>query len=85
MTFVLPPYIQVRAWDESFFEDWALTCVFLGFPAGAILGGYLIKADIVGLKNFMMANAIILGGLCVLFITRVISKLLLQSASCSRH
>ncbi|KAK3328690.1 major facilitator superfamily domain-containing protein [Cercophora scortea] len=69
---ITPPYIQVRAFDGPSFEDWALTCVFLGFPAGAILGGYLAKAETLSVPRIMLANAALLQLSCVLYLTRAI-------------
>ncbi|KAH6628910.1 major facilitator superfamily domain-containing protein [Chaetomium tenue] len=72
VVFIIPPYIQARAFDKPSFEDWALTCVFLGFPPGAILGGYLIKSGTFPVRRMMLANAVFLLWFCVLFATRVI-------------
>ncbi|KAH6855478.1 major facilitator superfamily domain-containing protein [Chaetomium sp. MPI-CAGE-AT-0009] len=72
IVFIIPPYIQVRAFDTPSFEDWALTCVFLGFPPGAILGGYLIKSGTFPVQRMMLANAVFLLCFCVFFLTRLI-------------
>ncbi|KAI0597495.1 major facilitator superfamily domain-containing protein [Biscogniauxia sp. FL1348] len=81
IVFVLPPYVQVRAFEGSAFEDWTLTCVFLGFPVGAILGGYVIKRDIFSVERVMLVNSAILECLCVLFAARFIKPELVQHAS----
>lgn len=70
-----PPYIQVRAFDEQLFEDWAMTCVLFGVPTGAIFGGYLVKAETFSVRRIMLANAMLLQISCVLFVTRAISQL----------
>ncbi|KAK4174902.1 major facilitator superfamily domain-containing protein [Triangularia setosa] len=80
IVFIIPPYIQVRTFEGSSFEDWALTCVFLGFPVGAIVGGYLIKNEILPVQRIMLANAIALGICCSLFAMRVIKPELSQHA-----
>ncbi|KAM5343254.1 hypothetical protein ACJ41O_014220 [Fusarium nematophilum] len=72
IVFVIPPYIQVRAFDGPSFEDWALTCVFLGFPVGAILGGYLVKKGSIPVQRIMLANAVLLQFFCLLFALRII-------------
>ncbi|KAJ3541800.1 hypothetical protein NM208_g2435 [Fusarium decemcellulare] len=72
IVFIIPPYIQVRAFKVESFEDWALTCVFLGFPAGAIFGGYLVKTGRIPVQRIMLANAVLLQCFCLLFLTRVI-------------
>jgi len=72
IAFVIPPYIQVRAFDEHLFEDWALTCVLFGVPTGAIFGGYLVKAETFSVRRIMLANAVLLQISCVLFVTRAI-------------
>jgi hypothetical protein len=46
--------------------------VFLGFPPGAILGGYLIKSGTFPVQRMMLANAVFLLCFCVFFVTRVI-------------
>ncbi|OTB09300.1 hypothetical protein M426DRAFT_77416 [Hypoxylon sp. CI-4A] len=74
IVFIIPPYIQVRAFDTPSFEDWALTCVFLGFSVGAILGGYLVKTGILPVHRIMIYNAVMLLGFCLLYLTRVISR-----------
>lgn len=70
---MIPPYIQVRAFDGTPFLDWALTCVFLGFPAGAIVGGSLVKAGTFPVRRMMLASALILLCFCILFAARAIS------------
>ncbi|KAK0660077.1 major facilitator superfamily domain-containing protein [Cercophora samala] len=80
IVFIIPPYIQVRAFDHPSFEDWALTCVFLGFPFGAIIGGYLIKNTILPVQHIMFANAMVLGACCSLFAMRIIKPELAQHA-----
>ncbi|KAK4674169.1 hypothetical protein QC763_118045 [Podospora pseudopauciseta] len=80
IVFIIPPYIQVRAFDGPSLEDWALTCVFLGFPIGAISGGYLIKNDILPVQRIMLANAMALGACCSLFAMRLIKPELAQHA-----
>jgi hypothetical protein len=69
----MPPYIQVRAFDGTPFLDWALTCVFLGFPAGAIAGGSLVKAGTFPVHRMMLASALTLLCFCLLFAARAIS------------
>ncbi|KAI5921281.1 major facilitator superfamily domain-containing protein [Camillea tinctor] len=71
VVFILPPYIQVRAFEGSAFEDWALTCIFLGLPVGAITGGYMIQRDSFPLDRVMLVNSIILESICVLFRARI--------------
>jgi hypothetical protein len=43
ITFSLSLYVQVRAVPGSTFQNWALTCVFVGGPLGSILAGLIIK------------------------------------------
>ncbi len=71
---MIPSYSHIRGFDRNSFEEWALPCVFLGFPAGAILGGYLIKAEMLPVQRLMLANATFLECLCVLYAMRVIRK-----------
>ncbi|KAF4470348.1 MFS general substrate transporter [Fusarium albosuccineum] len=72
IVFIIPPYIQVRAFKVDSFEDWALTCVFLGFPAGAVFGGYLVKTGHIPVQRIMLTNAVLLQFFCLLFFTRII-------------
>lgn len=48
--------------------------MFLGFLAGAIFGGYMVKLDRFPVQRMMLANAVLLQCFCLMFATRVISK-----------
>lgn len=66
--FNLPLYIEIRAFDGSAFHDWALTCVYLGQPAGAVFGGWVIRKRR-QVKDLMIINAAFTELLYILYAT----------------
>lgn len=66
--------MQVRALDGTTFTDYALTCVYVGVPLGALFGGFVIKQTHQN-RWTMVANALLSGLLYILFATGAIRKL----------
>lgn len=74
--FNLPLYIQTRALDGTAFSDYALTCVFIGIPLGALFGGFVIRQTQQN-RLTMIVNGLASGILYALFASGVIRKVAL--------
>lgn len=72
--FSLPLYMQKRAFDGNAFVDYALTCIFVGLPLGAICGGFVIQRTHRN-RLTMIVNSILTVLIYVLFATEIISLL----------
>ncbi|OAL46161.1 MFS general substrate transporter [Pyrenochaeta sp. DS3sAY3a] len=69
--FNLPLYTQTRALDGTTFSDYALTCVFIGIPLGALFSGFVIQKTQQN-RITMTANGLVSGILYALFASGVI-------------